>query len=271
MPTACVSYACFYMRIIKYCIINVQHAKRVAKIFYEPKISIEILICKLSTLFYTNKNFLFQTISSRFYRVPSTLMNHDYFYDNNIIYHIFDIFYIFAKNIIVILYKILSRYIFYTCVSLHTFYTNTFYTVAKNIIEIYYTLSTSLQRMRLLRYCLFHIHLRTFSATLFTLTLSIQRILSISYCTTFYMCTYLFTRAFPTLLQTIHASFRPLGTISEFETLKISLSIPDQHRTFRIPPIREIPFSRSHSYSFLCRENVSRMYVREGGETMDGS
>lgn len=177
MPTACVSYACFYMRIIKYCIINVQHAKRVAKIFYEPKISIEILICKLSTLFYTNKNFLFQTISSRFYRVPSTLTNHDYFYDNNIIYYIFYIFYIFAKNVIVILYKILSRYIFYTCVFLHTFYTNTFYTVAKNIIEIYYTLSTSLQRMRLLRYCLFHIHF--FRYTFYTNTFYTKNIIDI--------------------------------------------------------------------------------------------
>lgn len=134
MPTACVSYACFYMRIIKYCIINVQHAKRVAKIFYEPKISIEILICKLSTLFYTNKNFLFQTISSRFYRVPSTLMNHDYFYDNNIIYYIFDIFYIFAKNIIVILYKILSR-IFSILAYLCTLFTLTLSTLLQRILS----------------------------------------------------------------------------------------------------------------------------------------
>lgn len=134
MPTACVSYACFYMRIIKYCIINVQHAKRVAKIFYEPKISIEILICKLSTLFYTNKNFLFQTISSRFYRVPSTLTNHDYFYDNNIIYYIFYIFYIFAKNIIVILYKILSR-IFSILAYLCTLFTLTLSTLLQRILS----------------------------------------------------------------------------------------------------------------------------------------
>lgn len=77
-------------------------------------------------------------------------------------------------------------------------------------------------------------------------------------------------------MQRIHASFRALGTISRSGIRNVLLLKNFTHRfliftidplTFRIPLISiakiflTIPF-----YFFLYRENVSRMYVREGGE-----